>query len=349
MLGRLFFGSHLQTAGRRRCLSEDGFFSLHLTPRRPFESPLVSEKLSVEILRIRSFAIGALKLTKHGGLSKTVFNRAILSVLIILGLTIQSWGQQSAREFDRDAGGSAPLWKVEEPFKKDIFTFVRIKYNVDGTYGYGKEPDLRWRIDAPDSDLNFSFRLQQVTSIKVNPEGKFLAITDKELFNYPFIYIVEPGRLTFTDKEIPILRRYLLNGGFLMCDDFWCDRDWLNFSKELKRVFPDRDAIDLPMDHPIFHCVFDIKEKPQVPGVDWGIRSEFTGQTYEGRHGPGAEEVHYRAILDDKQRIMVMICHNTDLGDGWEREGENEYYFREFSEKKAYPMGINIVFYAMTH
>ena len=303
----------------------------------------------METFSIRSLAIGTLKLTRHEGWTRTVLVHALVSLLVILGMAIQSKGQQSPRELDRDAGGTAPLWKVDEPFKKDIFTFVRIKYNVDGTYGYGKEPDLRWRIDAPDSDLNFSFRLQQVTSIKVNPEGKFLAITDKELFDYPFIYIVEPGRLTFTDQEVPILQRYLLNGGFLMCDDFWGDRDWLNFSKELKRVFPDRKPIDLPMDHPIFHCVFDIKEKPQVPGVDWGIRSEFTGQTYEGRHGPGAEEVHYRAILDDKQRIMVMICHNTDLGDGWEREGENEYYFREFSEKKAYPMGINIVFYAMTH
>jgi len=303
----------------------------------------------VEILRIRRLATETLKLAVRRCSCKRVFVPAFVLLLLLFVLAIQSDGQQSPREFDQHAGGSAPIWKVEPSFKKDIFTFVRIKYSVDGTYGYGEDPDMRWRIDAPDSDLNFSFRLQQVTSIKVNPEGKFLAITDKELFDYPFIYIVEPGRLTFTEQEVPILRRYLLNGGFLMCDDFWGDRDWLNFSKELKRVFPDRQAIDLQMDHPIFHCVFDIKEKPQVPGVDWGIRSEFTGQTYEARRGPGAEEVHYRAILDDKQRIMVMICHNTDLGDGWEREGENEYYFREFSEKKAYPMGINIVFYAMTH
>ena len=262
-----------------------------------------------------------------------------------------SSAQRSAREFDEQNAGAAPSWKVSEPFKKDVFTFARVKYSVDGKYGYGRgsDPELRWRIDSPDSDLNFSFRLQQVTSIKVNPDGKFVAITDKELFDYPFIYIVEAGRLTFTEEEVPILRRFLINGGFLMCDDFWGDRDWRNFSQELKRVFPDREAIELPLDHPIFHCVFDLREKPQVPGVDWGIRSEFTGITYESRHNPGAEQVHYRAILDDKQRIMIMICHNTDLGDGWEREGENEYYFREFSEKKAYPMGINILVYAMTH
>jgi hypothetical protein len=259
--------------------------------------------------------------------------------------------QRSARDYDQELGGNAPTWKVEEPFRKDVFTIVRIKSHVDGRHGFGRgsNPEERWRIDAPDSDLNFSFRLQQVTSIKVNPEGKFLSITDKELFDYPFIYIVEPGRLTFTAEEVPVLRRYLLNGGFLMCDDFWGDRDWENFSQELKLIFPEREAKELPLDHPIFHCVFDLKEKPQVPGVDWGTSSEFTGITYERRRGPGAETVHYRAIVDDKDRIMVLICHNTDLGDGWEREGDNEYYFKHFSEPKAYPMGINIIFYAMTH
>jgi hypothetical protein len=238
---------------------------------------------------------------------------------------------------------------VDPEFARDTFTFLRIKYDVSGKYGVGSSGPLRWLSDFPDSDLNFAWRLQQVTALKVNPDGRNLELTDKELFDYPFIYIVEPGRLTFTDAEVPILRRYLLNGGFLMCDDFWANREWGNFTNELRRVFPDRPIVDLPIEHPIFHCVFDIKAKPQVPGVDWGIESQFTGITHETNHGPGAEEPHYRAILDDKGRIMVMLCHNTDLGDGWEREGENEYYFRNFSEKLAYPMGINIVFYAMTH
>jgi hypothetical protein len=283
---------------------------------------------------------------------RTIVNMKQVRTCAALAVALASsvgFAQRSAREIDQERGGSATTWKVDEPFKKDVFTFVRIQYSVDGKYGFGKEPDLRWSIDTPDSDLNFSFRLQQVTSLKVDPEGRFLRITNQELFRYPFIYIVEPGRLTFTDEEVPILRRYLLNGGFLMCDDFWGDGDWENFSQELKRVFPDREAIELPLDHPIFHCVFDLKEKPQVPGEPHGIRSEFTGITYERGHGPGSEQVHYRAILDDKGRIMVMLCHNTDLGDGWEREGQNEYYFKEFSEKKAYPLGINIVFYAMTH
>ncbi len=185
-----------------------------------------------------------------------------------------------------------------------------------------------------------------MTSLKVNPEGRVLGITDQALFDYPWVYIVEPGRLTFTEEEAQILRRYLLNGGFLVFDDFWGEREWSNFHDEIRKVFPDREPVDLPIEHPIFHCVFDLKEKPQVPNVNLGIRSQYTGITWERAD---AREPHYRAIFDDKGRMMVMICHNTDLGDGWEREGENEYYFHEFSEKKAFPLGINIVFYAMTH
>ena len=257
---------------------------------------------------------------------------------------------RTAREVDIANGGDAPTWPVNEEFARDVWTFTRIKYDVSAEkYGLGSTGHDRWASDLPKSDLNFSWRLQQVTSIKVNPDGRIIQLTDKELFDYPFIYIVEPGRLVFTEEEVTILRRYLLNGGFLMCDDFWANREWNNFTNELHRVFPGRPIEDLPLDHAIFHCVFDLKAKPQVPGVDWGRESQFTGITYETSHGPGAEEPHYRAILDDKRRIMVMLCHNTDLGDGWEREGEDEYYFRQFSEKWAYPMGINIVFYAMTH
>ncbi|HKI19877.1 MAG TPA: DUF4159 domain-containing protein, partial [Isosphaeraceae bacterium] len=98
----------------------------------------------------------------------------------------------------------------------------------------------------------------------------------------------------------------------------------------------------------IFHCVYRLKEKPQVPSIDSWMRSGVTWEP-EYRHGGNTRDVHYRGISDQKNRLMVIICHNTDLGDGWEREGEDPAYFNEFSEKKSYPMGINIVTYAMTH
>jgi hypothetical protein len=284
-------------------------------------------------------------------------NQKLLGLTLFLALmACLGIAQRTAREMPGHST-EIPHWTNDPAFPQDAFTFVRIKYDVNGKHGYGHTPGgptKRWLIDAPDSDLNFSFRLQQMTSIKVNPDGLFLELTDKELFNYPFIYIVEPGRLTFSEQEAEILRRYLLNGGFLMLDDFWGEREWKNFHEELKMVFPDRESVPLSLDHPIFHCIFNLEAKPQVPGIPH-IVDPFSGQlryppgtepTYEQ---PDAKEVDYRAIYDDKGRMMVLICHNTDLGDGWEREGENEYYFREYCEKKAFPLGINIIYYAMTH
>jgi hypothetical protein len=255
------------------------------------------------------------------------------------------------RSFD---GGVLPEWTVDSEFQKDVFTFVRIRYSSgEGRYGRFRGGGWeRWAIDAPDSDLNFSYRLQQLTSLKVDPNGRVLEITDPELFDFPWIYIVEPGGLQFSEEEVQTLRKYLLNGGFLMVDDFWGDAEWENFYHEIKRVFPDRDIQELPMEHPIFHCVFDFKlnkNEMQVPNYRTGEESQWTHVTWESNHVGNTRDVHFKAFFDDKGRMMVFICHNTDNGDGWEREGEYEYYFREFSEKKSYPLGINVVFYAMTH
>jgi hypothetical protein len=120
------------------------------------------------------------------------------------------------------------------------------------------------------------------------------------------------------------------------------------FYDEIKRVFPDREPVDLELDHEIFNCVYKLKEKPQVPAINSVSESMAAqGLTYEN-HGAGSETVHYRAIHDDQGRIMVLICHNTDIGDGWEQEG-SEWFFHYFSENRSYPMGINIVTYALTH
>jgi hypothetical protein len=238
----------------------------------------------------------------------------------------------------RDRNG-VPTWEKDPEFKHDVFTFVRIAYASWRDRGWGRE---KWKTDYPDSDLNFSYRLAELTSMKVDPDGKILKLTDPELFDYPFIYIIEPGDMTLDEDEVAALRRYLLNGGFLMVDDFWGEREYETLYGEMKRVFPDREPQELPLEHEIFHCVYDLKVKPQVPSINHFLSGETTERW-------DATEAHYKAIFDDKDRMMVIICHNTDLGDGWEREGVNSDYFREYSEKYAYPMGINIVTYAMTH
>lgn len=243
----------------------------------------------------------------------------------------------------------APSWRNPPPFKFDSFAFTRVRYSPKGRllsngFYFG---DRRWSIDYPDADINLAFRLQQLTSLKADRDSTILELTDPELARYPFIYMVEPGDLMFEADEVPILRNYLLNGGFLMFDDFWGEAEWDNMEDEMHRIFPDRDFVDLPADHPIFNGVFKLdKNKLQTPNVRVGENSKYTGVTWEK---PDAKEVHFRGIYDDKGRLMVLACHNTDNGDGWEREGEYEYFFHEFSEKKNYPLGINIIFYVMTH
>lgn len=265
---------------------------------------------------------------------------AVVAVLAIAALGIAQrsrWSREFRPELvDRNG---VPEWKNDEHFKSDVFTFVRIRYESYGGRGRGGG---NWATDYPDSDLNFSYRLHELTSLEVDPHGKIIELTDDELFDYPFIYIIEPGRMWLKDEEVAALRRYLLNGGFLMVDDFWGEDEYATLYENMKRVFPNREPVELPLEHEIFHCVYDLKKKPQVPS----IHAWYNGLTSE-RHD--AEEAHYKGIFDDEGRMMVIICHNTDLGDGWEREGMDPQYFKEMSEKYSYPMGINIVTYAMTH
>lgn len=226
----------------------------------------------------------------------------------------------------------------------EVFTFCRVRY-FSPKRG-------NWAIDYPQSDLNFSQRLAELTTIKVssNPDGSVrhdvVWLTDENIGDYPYIYLVEPGYLTLLDGEAEALRDYLERGGFLHVDDFWGEREWENWVFEIRKVFPDEEAwpiVDIPLEHPLFNCVFRLTEIPQVPALGIWAR---TGVSYE-RYD--AQEPHVRGIFDGDGRLMIVMTHNTDLGDGWEREGENAEYFREFSAKRAYPMGINIVVYAMTH
>ncbi|MEQ1905278.1 MAG: DUF4159 domain-containing protein [Pirellulaceae bacterium] len=242
-----------------------------------------------------------------------------------------------------------PIWKTDRDFKSDVFTFARVRY----TSGLrGEELEYRggrfgrrfykWDTDFPDSDNNFSFRLHELTSLQVNPEPVIVTLDGDEIFNYPFVYLIEPGHMALTEDEVLGMRKYLLRGGFMMIDDFWGEWEYETLALNLKRVFPDRTPQELPIEHEIFNIVYTLKEKPMVPS----IHHYYRGMRTERRD---AMEAHYRGLFDDNGRLMMVICHNTDLGDGWEREGVDEGYFNEFSEKYAYPLGINIIVYAMTH
>ena len=276
-----------------------------------------------------------------------IVDRRWLVALLLIGLSSSAllamqrgWGRRG-REFNPNERNGVPVWEHDSNFQHDAFTFARVIYDsAGGGWGGG------WRTDWPDSDLNFSLRLQQLTSLKVNPQPVQLRLTDPQLFDYPFLYMIEVGGIWLSDAEVQAMRKYCLSGGFIMVDDFWGDRALFDMLQTLRRVFPDREPREVPLEHEIFQCVYPLKEKPQIPSIHSWERS---GVTYEWNHDGDTRTPHYMAIYDDAGRIVVFLCHNTDLGDGWEREGENHEYFQEFSVKKSYPMGINIVTYAMTH
>jgi len=237
-----------------------------------------------------------------------------------------------------DSGG-APVWLRYHRVQQPRFDFVRIRYTSFRSRGRSGF----WQTDYPDADNNLSARLRQITSLETG--SKVLELTDRGLSRHPFIYLSTAGSASFSEEEADSLRKYLLEGGFLMVDDFWGEAEWESFSAQLKKVFPHRKALELPLEHGIFHCVFDLKEKPQVCSINMALQGRQQGITWEV---PDGKEVHYRGILDDRGRLMVLLCHNTDLADGWERTGADAFYTEEFSRKRAFPMGINIIYYALT-
>ena len=284
------------------------------------------------------------KPTGHLGRVLVVLVGALLLATIVTAVSAQSYrySRRSGRAYSRDVTreserNGVPRWENDAEFASDVFTFVRIDYSSGGGWGG------RWDTDYPDSDLNLSYRLQELTSLKVDPDGKIISLDDPDLLNYPFAYIIEPGRMSLSESEVSGLQHYLENGGFIMVDDFWGRSEWNNFEREMRRAFPDKTLVELPIEHEIFHCVYDLKQKPQIPSIDHYL----SGRTHEG--GSDGRDVHYKGLFDDDGRMMMVVCHNTDLGDGWEREGVDEGFFKTYSERWAYPMGINIITYAMTH
>lgn len=235
---------------------------------------------------------------------------------------------------------------IAPAFKEDVFTFARLRFDTDRGYQFGG--GRLWDDDTPEADLNLIFRLYETTSLKVRPGLNFIDITTNDLANYPFVYIASAGRILLSDAETECLRHYLLNGGFLMADDFWGDDQWRHFYEQLKRIFPGREPVELTLDHPIFRTVFKFKELPQIPSVgafmQYRVSYDPGWPYFEKDHSP-----HYYAVYDDKNRMMMLICHNNHYGDGWEHEGDDQTYFDTFSEPMAYPMLINILVYVMSH
>ncbi len=220
--------------------------------------------------------------------------------------------------------------RVREP----DFTFVRLQYS--------STPWSRstWAVDYPKADMQFLWGLGKLADYAFpKADWRALPIDSDELFEHPFLYAVEVGYLDLSQAEASRLREYLLRGGFLVVDDFHGSYEWRNFYLQIKKVFPEYEPFELPLEHPVFHCYFDIQELMQVPGYQY----VWSGLTWE-RDGYDAR---YMGIEDDQGRLMVMINHNVDLGDAWEW-AERDDYPREFAHL-AFQLGMNYIVYAMTH
>ena len=254
-------------------------------------------------------------------------------------------GVRTAREIPTRSVDT-PMWENPPAFRHDVFTFARLRYGTD--HGRGGAGGGSWSTDLPDADLNLSYRLQQMTSVKVDPFARIIRANDPELAHYPFLMTAAGGAMVLEEDEVEGLRHYLLNGGFFIITDFWGDREWNHFVEVMQRVLPGHHFSELPMEHPIYHCLFVIKQKNQVPRIDIGLSSLDHG-TPTWERGPDGREVHHRGLFDAKGRLIVLALHNSDDSDGWEREGEDTRYFHAFAEAMAYPLAMNIIFYVMTH
>jgi hypothetical protein len=225
--------------------------------------------------------------------------------------------------------------------EKTEFIYSRLMYPSAGRGrgrgfgGYGGS----WATDYPKDDRIFLQGVRRLTRIHARSMENVVNLDDDEIFNYPWIYAVEVGQWYLSDAQTQRLREYLLRGGFLMCDDFHGTYEWDVFMASMSRVFPDRPVVEIEDKDPIFHVLYDLDERVQVPG----LAALYRGVTYE----QDGIVPRWRAIYDDKGRIMVAICHNMDLGDAWEWADDPEY--PEKYTTLAYRIGINYVIYAMTH
>ena len=196
-----------------------------------------------------------------------------------------------------------------------------------------------WTMDYPRSDRHFSLAIRRLTRLHVRSVEQPLNLDEGGQYDWPWLYAVEVGHWQLTDEQAHALREYLLRGGFFMCDDFHGTNEWENFAASMQRVFPDRPIVEIENPDAIFHIIYDLDQRYQVPGAQY-LRS---GRTYE----QDGTVPRWRGIYDDKGRLMVAICHNMDLGDSWEH-ADNPEYDQKFSAL-GIRIGINYVVYAMTH
>jgi Domain of unknown function (DUF4159) len=271
---------------------------------------------------------------------------ALIGILLAALLAAVASAQVRRRGGFNGFRGPAPKMATAADFDGN-FLFCRILFrNAPDGDGDG------WGVDYPRADINLTFRLSELTKTTVSrdPDDGYnhvvVRLTDPLLYHCPFVMMTEPGGAFFDEAEAAQLRDYLLKGGFLWVDDFWGEYAFAHWAGQIAKALPPEGhpIIDVPLDHVLFHTLYDIRRIPQIPSINFWGRS---GQTSE--RGRDSAVPHVRAILDDRDgHIMVLMTHNTDFGDAFEREGDDHAYFLQFAPE-GYAFGVNALVYSMTH
>ena len=257
--------------------------------------------------------------------------RIACASLLFLLLLASAYGQRRLGGVPREGSNRKSDFVGE-------FTFVRTIYNSHyGGYRYGA-----WAIDYPEADYHFIIGVRDWagTNLTISAEPQQIRIMDERIFSFPLIYFVEPGNLELSSDEAARLREYVNRGGLLFLDDFWGEYEWENVEEQMRRIFPEYRIKDLPRNHSIFHCYFDINEVVQVPGINSWLGRGVT-------HEKGGIVPHYMGIENPDGRVLAFISRNCDLGDAWEWIDDPRYPIKY--GLAAYKLGINVVIYAMTH
>lgn len=243
-------------------------------------------------------------------------------------------------------GPGVPVRSAPPNFEDGAFTACKLMYTSNRREAGG----TGWSTDYPFAAINLMTRLSELTRVRVSHDSSHevnywvVRITDDQLFECPFLIGTDVGTLAFSDEEVKRLREYLLKGGFLWVDDFWGTQSWDQWSEEIHRVLPEDAIFDVPADHPIRNVLFAINSVEQVSSINFWRRSG--GDTSE--RGADSPHADYRAIADGKGRIVVIMTHNTDIGDSMEREAEDPEFFEHFSPG-GYALVTNMVLYSLTH
>ncbi|HEX7237616.1 MAG TPA: DUF4159 domain-containing protein [Gammaproteobacteria bacterium] len=220
-----------------------------------------------------------------------------------------------------------------------MFPQTRRGYMLGAGPGDWRAGGTAWTVDYPEGDRTFARLLARLTTIDVRLVEQPVNLDDDiDAYYWPFLISGLVGAWDLTDAQAAKLREYLLRGGFLLCDSFYGTVEWEGFIASLQRVFPDRPIVDLPDTHPIFHAVYDLTNRPQIP--TWQ-------HLPNGGYRNDGAVAHWRAILDDDERVMVMITFNNDVADGWQRA--DEYDYPQEAANLAISLGVNFAVYALSH